>query len=81
MADFLVLAIGAVPEVSLAEITDMCLIDESSNYLGSNQCSIDTECNGDRTCSSSGWCLGISGCSVSEVDKVIDMCLIDEAKN
>ena len=39
-----------------------CTIDESMNIGGVNRCSLDSECRGDRTCNTSGWCEGTSNC-------------------
>jgi hypothetical protein len=35
---------------------ELCGHDESLNERGSNQCQLDSECDGKRTCSGSGWC-------------------------
>ena len=32
--------------------------DESKNPYGPNRCTVDTECDGARTCSVAGWCQG-----------------------
>ena len=41
-----------------------CTLDESENSRGANQCWYDSECAGDRYCSSGGWCSGESNCPV-----------------
>ena len=39
-----------------ANIDELCGHDESLNERGSNQCLLDSECDGKRTCSGNGWC-------------------------
>jgi len=35
---------------------ELCGHDESLNERGSNQCQLDSECDGKRTCTEYGWC-------------------------
>ena len=34
-----------------------CTVEEADNHMGPNQCDVDYECAGDRTCQA-GWCTG-----------------------
>lgn len=40
----------------------LCFIDEKKNKLGPSKCFFNSDCRGQRYCSSSGNCLGKSGC-------------------
>ena len=44
-------------------VNPMCVkVDEALNWLGSNKCTDDNECDGTRTCSNNGWCEGTNTC-------------------
>ena len=44
------------------KVNKACGHNEAANDLGENRCDEDRDCNGFRTCSTSGWCQGESGC-------------------
>ena len=44
------------------KVNKACGHNEAVNDMGPNKCVEDSECNGFRTCSSSGWCQGESFC-------------------
>ena len=48
-------------------IKDRCTVNELSNPLGANRCTNNNQCEGDRTCSFSKWCTGISNCPISSI--------------
>ena len=41
---------------------DLCGHNEALNPLGPNRCSTNADCEGARTCSSFGWCMGSTYC-------------------
>ena len=47
-----------------------CSVDESLNAMGPNQCMVDSECHGARTCSNWGWCQGHSNCDAPPAEEV-----------
>ena len=49
-------------EQTATPVKQYCDVDESKNALGPNQCTKNSECHGDRTCSFFGWCQGASNC-------------------
>ena len=53
-------------KIVLGDVLNKCNYDEARNILGFNRCSESESCQqcaGKRTCSSSGYCQGTSGCS------------------
>ena len=55
---------NGISEVTVLHQT--CGLNEANNKIGENRCLIDSDCNGKRTCSSTGWCQGQSGCTIDQ---------------
>ena len=54
---------GCESEYTAPVVPDHCNYNEALNVNGPNRCLYDNECAGERTCSSAGWCQGVSGCN------------------
>ena len=54
---------GCESEYTAPVVPDHCNYNEALNVNGPNRCLYNNECAGERTCSSVGWCQGVSGCN------------------